>query len=79
MTPTPINSVTGIESLISFGLQVFLAIWGAFNHPTNPVPVAAAPQMLATIHATPGLTDDHKAVAKVAVDQAVAAYTAKAA
>ena len=76
MTPVPINSVTGIESLISFGLQVFLAIWGAFNHPTNPVPVAAAPAMLAMIHATPGLTEDHKAAATSAMDAAVASMKA---
>lgn len=68
----PISSVQGIESLILFGLQVFTQIFSLFVHPTNPVPVAAAPALIQQIQATPGITPDHQAVAAAAVNAAVA-------
>ena len=69
----PISSVQGIESLILFGLQVFTQIFSLFVHPTNPVPVAAAPALIQQIQATPGITADHQAVAAAAVNAAVEA------
>lgn len=72
----PIGSVTGIESLITFGLQVFLAIFGALRHPTTPLPVSAVPQAVTAMQATPGITADHQVVLAAQANAAVAAHQA---
>lgn len=75
MSPQPsVNSVTGIETLILFGLQVFSQIFSLFKHPINPVPVSAAPALIQQMQATPGITQDHQTVIKSAVDAAVVAH-----
>ena len=82
MTPpvVPINSVGGIEALILFGLQVFAQVYNLFDHSTLPiVPTSAAPQVIATLHATPGLTEEHKAIITSAVTDAAAAAEKQAA
>ena len=77
MTPQPpIGSVSGIEALIVFGLQIFAQIFALFRHPTQPVPVSAAPQLINALQATPGLTADHQAVIATQVNAAVAAHQA---
>lgn len=58
----PLNSVYGIEALVAFGVQIFAQIYTLFAHPTNPVPPSAAPVLAAQLQATPGLTEEHKAV-----------------
>lgn len=71
MTPNqPIGSISGIESLVMFGAQIFGQIFSLFHHPTAPVPVSAAPQMIATLNATPGTTPDHQTIIAAAVNAA---------
>lgn len=70
----PIASVSGIEALIVFGLQVFTQIFSLFVHPTAPVPTAAAPALTQQIQATPGITPEQQAVAAAAVTTAVEAH-----
>jgi len=70
----PTSTVTTVEELIAFGLQVFTQIFSMFHH--QGVPVSTAPQIAATVAATPGLTDAHSAVAQAAATQAAAAHTA---
>jgi hypothetical protein len=74
----PLDSVPGIEALIAFGLQIVVSIFSLFQHPTTPIPVAAAPVLTAQLQATPGLTDAHKTVIANAVDAAVKMHTVTA-
>ena len=62
------------EILQSFqlGLAAFAAVFAQFHHATAPVPTSAAPQIITTLQATPGLTDGHKAVIAAAVNAAAA-------
>ena len=71
---SPTSTVTTVEELIAFGLQIFTQIFAMFHH--QSVPVAAAPQIAATIAATPGLTGAHGAVAQAAATQAAEAHVA---
>lgn len=77
MAPTPNSTLTTVEELIAFGLQVFLQIFSLFH--TQGVPVAAAPALITQMQATPGLTAQHQAVVETAVTQAVAAHAASTA
>lgn len=69
----PIGSIAGIESLILFSLQVFAQAFSLFKHPTTPLPVSAAPQVIAALQATPGATADHQAAISTAVNLAAQA------
>jgi len=75
MTPQPpLNSVTGIEALVVFALQVFTQIFSLFHH--QGVPTSVAPQIAAHLNSTPGMTEEHKAIVQSAVSTAVAAHNA---
>ena len=63
-------SASDIEGLIAFGFSIFSQTFSLFKHPTTPVPTSAAPEIVQTLSATPGLTDDHKAVIASAVTAA---------
>jgi hypothetical protein len=68
-------STEEIEGLVTFGLQIFAQVFALFKHPTSPAPVAAAPAIIATLSATPGTTDAHKAVITNSVTAAAQAAT----
>ena len=66
---------TQIEELIKFGFSIFSQVFALFKHPTNPVPVSAAPSITESIHATPGLSAEHKTVAAAAVTAAAKSFS----
>lgn len=68
----PINSVSGIEALILFGLQVFSQVFFLFNQ--QNVPVTAAPHIIQQLNQTPGATQEHQTVVNAAVNAAIAAH-----
>lgn len=70
----PLNSVTGIESLVLFGLQVFISVFTAFRN--QNIPTSVSPQIIATMQATPGNTPEHNTVIAAAVNTAANAHTA---
>jgi hypothetical protein len=67
-----------IVALVQLALAVFQQVFGMFNHPTAPVPVANAQHITTALHAVPGITDVQKQVITAAVGAAADA-TAKAA
>jgi hypothetical protein len=74
----PLGSVAGIEGLATFGLQIFLSIFGALRHKTTPLPTAAVPAVTAMLQATPGVTADHQTVIATAAAKALEVHTASA-
>jgi hypothetical protein len=74
---------SSILALVQFGVQVFTEIWTLFNPGAAAshaaLPTTQAPALTAHLTATPGLTDDHKAVITSAVNTAASATAQKAA